>query len=243
MDVSDNPVQKLDSIAPYFKEDKAKNRRIFVGESLEIRIPKRFEIYGLLDITDKVRTLGIMDLIIDGKYEASLNILCPVVICPSEIDEMTIDGVPYLVLYLEHGDIFIDNDQVPQTNKAVYSVYVEFITRGKPLYTFHYRELALIFDRAKELTGSGIGVDRVLFELIVSHLARDKNDLFKQYRYTDMKDPPQFIPMRSVIYAPSNTTTRMVGSYSDDGTVAAAQTQTTTDQPFENIFRGIPQGL
>lgn len=238
-----DPVTRITDLDPYFKYDPKKRTYTFIGESLEVRIPKRFEVYGVLDITDSVTTLGIVDLIIDGKYEASLVILAEINIQPSDMSEMVFDGTPYLVLYLQKGDIFISNTQVPRNPGVIYATYVEFITRGKPIYTLDYDALALIFDRVKETTGESLGVDRVLYELIISHLARDADDLFQQYRHTDMKSPMQLIPLRSVTFAPTNTTTRIVGSYKDDGTVAALQTETKTDQPFENIFRGIPQDL
>ena len=103
--------------------------------------------------------------------------------------------------------------------------------------------MALVFDRVKPLTGKDLGVDRVLMELIIAHLARDPDDLFTQYRHTSMKHPMQMIPLRSVFHAPTNTTTRTIGSYAGDGMTAALQTTTRDDQPFENILRGIPQDL
>ena len=236
-------VTPITDLHPFLHYDPKTKSYTFTGNTLEVRIPKRFDVYGLQDVTDVVHTLGIMDLIIDGKWQCTLNILAQIYLEPSEISEMVIDQVPYLVLTLQKGDRLITSTQVPQNPNVTYGVYVEFITRGKPLYTLTYNNLPLIFDRVKELTGKGLGVDRVLFELIIAHLSRDPDDLFTQYRYTTMKLPSQLIPLRSVFHAPTNTTTRVVGSYAGDGTTAALQTRTTDHQPFEDILRGIPQDL
>lgn len=238
-----DPVEKITSLKPFLKRDDKKRTITFVGDTMELRIPKRFEVYGMLDTTDVVQTLGIMDVIIDGKYQCSLDILSKITIVPTSYDDMVINGTPYLVVYLEHGDVFIQNTQVAKDANVVYAVYVEFITRGKPLYTLGYDQLALIFDRVKQLTGGGIGVDRVLFELIVSHLARDASDLFKQYRYTLMEEPPVIIPLRSVSLAPTTTSSRVFGSYFDDGLTSSLITKNTEESPFENIIRGVPQDV
>lgn len=238
-----DPVEKITSLKPFLKRDDKKRTITFVGDTMELRIPKRFEVYGMLDTTDVVQTLGIMDVIIDGKYQCSLDILSKITIAPTSYDDMVINGTPYLVVYLEHGDVFIQNTQVAKDANVVYAVYVEFITRGKPLYTLGYDQLALIFDRVKQLTGGGIGVDRVLFELIVSHLARDASDLFKQYRYTLMEEPPVIIPLRSVSLAPTTTSSRVFGSYFDDGLTSSLITRNVEESPFENIIRGIPQDV
>ena len=237
------PVEKIKSLKPFTLRNDTKRTITFTGETMEVRIPKRFEVYGMLDITDVVQALGIMDIIIDGKYECSLNVLSKLTIVPSEMDDMVIDGVPYLVLYLQKGDIFIQNTQVTQDANAIYAVYVEFITRGKPLYTLGYDQLALVFDRVKQMTASSVGVDRVLFELIVSHLARDPKDLFRQYRYTVMDVPPTIIPLRSVSLAPTTTSSRVFGSYFDDGLTSSLITTNKENSPFENIIRGFPQDL
>lgn len=233
-------LEELTDLNPFFKHDKDKHVTYFTGDALNIRILKRFEVYNLLDITDVVQTLGVMELIIDGKYHASLNILAKIQIEPTEITEIQIGGVPYLSLSLKTGDKFIANTQVVQNASIQYAVYVEFFARGKPLHTMTYGELALVFDRVKQMTGQSLGVDRVLLETLVSHIARTQEDLFKQYRYTDMKEPMRLIPIRSVSFAPTSTSPRINGSYFDDGLTAALQNENTEHMPFEDLQRGFP---
>jgi len=233
-------VEHITNVDKFFRYDADNHCMIFVGESLELRVPKRFEVYGLLEVTETVTCVGVMDLIIDEKYQAGLNLLAKIEVAPREISEMVYDENAYLVMYLEHGDRFITHTQVVRDGSIVPSLYVEFITRGKTIYTLDYVKLALLFDRAKAMTGSGIGVDRVLFEMIVSHLARSQDDVFKQYRHTDMAKSMRLIRLRSVSYAPTSTTARLLGSYFDDGLTASLIHQVAHEQPFENLLRGLP---
>lgn len=233
-------LEEIKNPSRFFKYDPKKKTQTFIGDHLEVRVLKRFEVYDLLNVTDVVETIGIMELVIDGKYHASMNILAKISIHPTEIGEIQIDDVPYLSLYLKHGDLFIANTQVVQNASIQYAVYVEFIARGKPLHTMNYDELALVFDRVKQMTGSKLGVDRVLFETVVSHLARDQDDLFLQYRYTPMNRPMRLIPIRSVSYAPTSTSSRINGSYFDDGLTASLQNENREHMPFEDLMRGFP---
>lgn len=234
------PVEHITNIDPFFKYDPENHTMTFIGDTLECRIPKRFETYGMLEVTEKVTALAVMDLIINEKYQCGLNLLAKIEIAPSAIGEMVYDENAYQVLHLEHGDQFITHTQVVRDQSIIYALYVEFITRGKSIYTLDYVGLALLFDRVKQMTGSGIGVDRVLFEVIVSHLARDPDDIFKQYRYTDMVKPMHLIRLRSVSYAPTSTTARLLGSYFDEGLNSALVRDVEQEQPFENLLRGLP---
>ena len=234
------PVESIKDIDRFFKFDPDKHTMTFIGNSLELRIPKRFETYGMLEVTETVTALAVLDMIIDEKWQCGLNLPAKIEIAPSVIGEMVYEENAYQVLHLEHGDQFIKHTQVIKDQSIIYALYVEFITRGKTIYTLDYVGLALLFDRVKQMTGSGIGVDRVLFEVIVSHLARDPDDIFKQYRYTDMSKPMHLVRLRSVSYAPTSTTARMLGSYFDDGLNASLVHHEDKEQTFENILRGLP---
>ena len=235
-----HPVTPITSLKKYFKRDESKRTITFIGDSLQVRIPKRFQSYRMLEITDVIKALGIMDLVINDKYQCSLNILGRITIIPSRYEEIVLNDVPYLVAHLEHGDIFINDTNIAQEASVLYAVLCEFVSRGKPLYTFTYEEFALVFDRVKQFVGRGLGVERSVFELIIAHISRDKNDLFKQYRHTNLKNPPVYIDLNNVSLAPTTTSSRMVGAYFEDGLTASLITTSKEKAPFEEIMRGIP---
>jgi hypothetical protein len=235
-----DPVTKITDVSPYF-EKKPDGSMVFIGKTLEARIPRKFSRHGMLTIGDgSVSTLGVMDLIIDGKYQTGLNLLTIVTIEPSDISYMTYDGLEYVVLKLETNDTFLTSTRVIRSQKVVFVLWDEFITRGGAGYWFDYDALLKLFEHVQELTGGGIGVSRSAYEGVVAHIARVPGDLTKQYRRTDMSGPMKLIPLKSISLATTGTIARLNGSYfRDEGTVAALAHDVTQVQPFEQLMRGI----
>jgi hypothetical protein len=195
----------------------------------------------VLVIGDNVTTPGVMDMIIDDTYQTGLNLLASITITPSDMGNMSYDGVEYLVLRLKQGDVFMSSYRVIQDPNIVYVLWTEFVTNGGVPYWFTYDDFLKMFNHVRELTGSGIGVTRSVYEGIIAHIARDQDHLSTQYRQTDMKKPMRLVPLKSVSQAPTGTTARLNGAYfRDDGLTAALRYEVDQQQPFENILRGLP---
>ena len=107
-----NPLTHIKDIHPFIETDKKTGRVTFIGETLEIRIPHRYDVYDLLTIEDTVTTLAVFDMIIDGKWQTTMNLLASITIAPSDRGTMTYDGVPYLVLYLNKGDTLMQTSDL-----------------------------------------------------------------------------------------------------------------------------------
>ena len=236
-----HPLTKITDIDQYFRKDPKNFSMTFIGESLEVRIPQRFQTYGLLSIGDSTTTLGVMDLIIDDKYHAGLNILASITIEQSDISQMTYKNIDYIVLKLKTNDVFMTSYRVIQDPGVVYALWTDMITSGNIYYWFwEYSDLLKLFENARELTGQGIGVSRSVFEGIIAHLARDNRQQSLQYRLTDMKRPMKFVALNSVSGAPTSTIARLNGSYfRNEGLTSALRYQVDQPQPFENILRGL----
>jgi hypothetical protein len=237
-----HPLEPLTDFAQYLRKNTKDFSMTFLGESLELRIPLSFRSHGVLVISDTgVTTPGIMDMIIDDKYHVALNILGSITIVPTDISQMTYNGIEYLVLKLKKGDTFMTSYRVLQDQHIVYVLWTEWITAGKLGYWIDYKAALSIFENVVELTGSGIGVSRSVYEAIIAHLARDPNNPSVQYRRTDMTKPMRLVPLKSVSLAPSGTIARLNGSYfADDGLTSALRYQVDQKQPFENLLRGVP---
>jgi len=236
----DHPVQHIDDLSPYFEYDPKSFTMRFIGSTLEVRVCKRFETYGLLSVTDHVETLAFADLIIDEKYQKTLILPAKIQMEYTATANLTILNVPYLAVFLRHGQLFMTSTQMVKDANIVYALWVEFLTRGNMLYTLGYEDQAQLFDRAKSMCDMGLGVDHSILEMITAYLARDPDYVQKSYRLTAMDRPPQIVPLRSVSTAPDNTTARLLGSYHDEG-FNASLVQTVTDvKPFEQLMRGLP---
>lgn len=235
----DNPLQRINDVSAYFK-DKSDGSKVFIGESLELRIPRCFTKHNMLIIGDEIITLGIMDMIIDDKFHTGLNILGQITIKPSQIDQMTYQGIEYVVLHLKNGDTFMTSTTILQSQQVVYVLWVEFFTSGNLPYFINYEGALSIFKHVVEMTGSGIGVSRSVFEGIVAHIARDQDDISTKYRLTDMKKPMRLVALKSISMATENTSSKLIGAYfRDEGLTSALRREVDQQQPFENILRGI----
>lgn len=234
------PLQPVSDITPYFRKNETDFSMTFVGETLELRIPYKFASHGVLTISDTVTTPGIMDLIINNTYQAALNIIASITIVPSDMRKMTYQGIEYLVLELKHGDTFMTSYRVLQDQHLVYVLWTDFVTSGKTPYWISYEGMLRLFEHVYELTGSGIGVSRSVYEGIIAHIARSRDNVSTQYRLTDMSKPMRLVALSSVSQAPSGTLSRLNGAYfRDEGLTSALRHEVDQQQPFENILRGI----
>lgn len=237
-------LETITDVSGYFQKNPKDFSVSFIGESLELRIPLSFKKHGALTIDDTITTPGVLDMIIDDKYRVGLNLLAPITIEPSDISEMTYLGVEYLVLKLNKNDKFMTSYRVVQDPQIVYVLWDEWITKGGVAYWFSYDDLLKLFSHVRELTGSGIGVSRSVYEGIIAHLTRDRVKSSIQYRLTDMKKPMKLIALNSVSQAPKGTIARLNGSYfRDAGMTSALRYEIDEPQPFENILRGIPSNI
>lgn len=231
----------ITDVQAYFKTNPEDFSMTFMGESLELRIPRKFEQHGALLIGDTVTTLGVMDMIINDTYQVGLNLLASITIEPSDMGKMTYGGIEYVTLHLKKGDKFMTSYRVIQDTHVVYVIWTEFITNGNVPYWFDYDGLLKIFDHVRELTGAGIGVSRSVYEGIIAHISRDRDNLSKQYRLTEMRKPYRLVALKSVSQAPTGTIARLNGSYfTSDGLTSSLRYQVDQRQPFEDLLRGLP---
>lgn len=212
---------KIDSVKPYFQYDAASKCMIFTGDTLEVRVPARFAVYGLLDIGNTVTTLAIADLIINDQYQTGLVLMAKIEMEVSDMSTLTIGGVPYMVFHLKGGDRFIKHTEVIKNSGIVYAVFTEFLARGKIIYTINYDNITHLFDQIKHMNDSNLGVDHAVFEMIYSYLWRSTQNRSVQYRHTPMTDGGTMISLRNVADATSTTTSKLAGSYFDVGLTSA----------------------
>lgn len=238
-------LKPLTDISPYFRKDEKTFSMVFIGETLELRIPRKFASHGVLTIGEQVTTPGIFDMIIDDTYHAGLNLLASITIEPTDMGDMTYKGLNYLVLKLKKGDVFMTSYRVLQDQGLVYVLWTEFITNGGlPYFLSNYDDLLKLFDHVRELTGAGIGVSRSVYEGIIAHISRDATKIATQYRLTDMTKPMKLVALKSVSDAPTSTIARLNGSYfRNEGLTSALRHQVDEQQPFENILRGLSSAV
>jgi hypothetical protein len=228
---------KLDKIDQYFTYHPETNEMVFIGESLVVMIPRRYEVYDLLTLADTVKTLAVVDLVFDDTYRAGLLMLTTIEMEPDDVSTIMVGDLQYVRCTLSKGARFITNTERIADSSIVYAVWMEFITRGKLIFNIDYDQLATLFDQSKSMCDQNMNVDHVVFEIIYSHLCRDPDNLTIQYRYTDGNKPFRLIALRNVGYATVSTTSRLLGSYFGEALNASLLQTTTEHSEIEDLLR------
>lgn len=227
------------SINRYFTKDG--NRLIFIGDTLEVRIPKRFETHGVLEVGNQVRCPLIADLIFNNTERAALNIPTTVTTEPRAVSTMTYDGVEYLVMTYGKGDAFLPYTTVRRDGDLPYAMWVEFINNGGIPYWLSYDDRTWLFSRCADVSGYKIPANPAIIEMVQAHLHRLASNMSIPYRLTPATEPFVQIALKSVAWATDNATSRLIGSYHGDALDASLANPTTQSQRFEDILRGIPR--
>jgi len=220
----------------YFKIN-SKNEVIFIGEKLEVFIPERYKDKELMTVTSDISTIAIFHMVVDDKITVKYFLPAFIKIVPSSIDIVLIDEERYVKATLVKNDVWMANRELLRVEKVAYLIWNEFIYWGNIPKWMSYEDVLQLFQTLQDVTGLNFDVPSVVFQTIVSHLARSQKNLDEQYRLTDMKEPPQFIPLHSVAHAATSVTARIIGSYFDDSiNVSLLQDKGQTSE-LEDILR------
>lgn len=212
----------LSDIDQYFTLKKVGDieQMIFTGDKCSIYIPKRYEDNGVATFGDIVTTMGLFDIDVGG-CSCGLTIPCMIKLKPSEIHRVTIKNAQYIQGIFYKGDVFLLNTSLIEDSTLLYKMFTWFLSLGDMPPFVTYDKSAVLFDTPSKLAGVSFDINHSIMEMVFAHLYRDRDDLAKQYRYTDKTKPPKLINLRNVSYAPDSATGRLIGSYFQDGINAA----------------------
>lgn len=210
---------------------------IFTGDKLDILIPARYEDKGLTVIQADISTVGIFEIVINDTIRAGMFMPGFITIKPSGIDYITEGDDRYIKASLVKNDVFMVTTEVVKDESLSYKIWQEFVYLGAIPKWMSYTDVAKLFVTLQDITGIRFGVPLVVFEIIVSHLARTEDDIDLEYRLTDMSKPPKFIPLHTVSHAATSVTARIIGSYFKDALNVSMIQEHATQSDLEDILR------
>jgi len=217
--------------------------RLITTKGCKIQIPVRFEERNLASIGIETTIVGIYAIIVDDTFYAVSVVNAMMRIEPTSTNVINVLGDEYYEFVFEPGSTVISSLDLVMTDTLTYRIYDEIISKGRVPWYLGYTEMGKIFDTAKEHAGANIGANQEVTELIVSMISRDPNDRTKYYRQvvkdmTDLsKNPPAFIPLKSVQFGATNTTNKLAGAFFHDGLVSALVTPADRTERIESILR------
>lgn len=216
--------------------------RVITKTGCKIYIPIRYAERSLAYIANEIYILGIFAITVEDKYYGVSLINTMVPIEPVETNKISIDGDGYYEFVFAPGNTVFKTTNLVKTDALIYRIYDEFLAMGHIPWFIGYEELGKLFDSAKEFAGANVGTNPEVTQLIASILARDPKDRTKYYRTVVespedlLRKPPVFVPLKSVQYSATNTTTKLGGSYFQQGVISALIDPASRLEPIERLL-------
>lgn len=217
--------------------------KLITKEGCKIYIPQRYQEQNLAKVGSEVYTLAIFAIVVGDKYYGVSKAPSMTRLTPDTIRTVTIGEDEYLELVFEKGSVVMPNTNLVNDDTLLYYIYNEYFAKGKVPWYINYRDLGSLFEHAKDYTGTSLGANHVVTELITAAIARDNNDKTKFYRHVVdnvrqiHSKAPVIVPLKSVTYGASNTTAKLIGAYWDEGVTSALVNPSDKTEPIEEILR------
>jgi hypothetical protein len=212
-------------------------------KALRIYVPVRYAERGLAQIGLETYIVGIFPIVVGDEYFSVMMVNAMMRIEPTSTVKTVILEEEYYEFTFAAGAVVVPSMNLVKNDQLVYKIYDEILSKGRVPWYMSYNLLSKIFDTAKSHAGANIGQNQEVTELIVSLIARDPNDRARYYRQIVksqedmMSNPPDFVPLRSVTYAATNTTTKLGGSYFREGVVSALNSPADRVESIEELLR------
>ncbi len=223
-------------VAKKFSQKDKDGPVIFEGDLCEVSILKKFEQYGCLFVQESVKTLGVFDMVVDGA-QSGMFLVSHIEMFPSDVVNDNSNDRPMVKLIFKKGDTFMKTTNVVVDSKLAFIVWMEYIKFANTLKAISYEQQAFIFDKMCKTSGIGFPVDHATYEAIFAHLTRDPYDFSIAHRNGKMDGDFRRIPLNEVAHAATSTTSRIVGSYFNEGVNASLVNANDDVSPIENILR------
>ena len=237
-----NPALKRDPLRVRSALQELPDGRVVAKEQVKIYVPYRYIERDLAIIGVENHILGIHAIVVGECYAVTL-VDAMVPIEPSQTNKVKMAGDDFLEFVFDAGSTVFKSLNLVCVDTLTYRIYDEIFAKGNIPWYLGYEELARIFDTAKKHADANIGMEQEVTQLIVSLIARSREDRTKYYRTvvqsTDdlINNPPAFVPLMSVRYSATNTLTKLGGSYFGQGVVSALINPSERTERIENLLR------
>lgn len=239
MDIS-KLVRNPAAIKSILFDDNGRSNSLIAKENCIIHFPKRYLDIGLGYVGVENSTHSIFAIIDEhNNYSVSLvNAMMKVE--PYKTQYVSINGVEYVNFYFEAGSVITNNLNLVKKDTLIYNVANEFIIQGKFPWFLNYDDKGKLFDTAKDFADSNVGSLPEIVELYASISSRDPRDKTKYYRKVineGFKASPANIGLKQVVWAATNTVSKITGNYFTDGVVSAIVNPSDETQNIETLLR------
>lgn len=236
-----------EKIVSQFTQETINGFKVFKTKNgCKIHIPSVYQDAELAIIGEDIKIIGVHAVIVDDLYFSVNNTLGLMEITPTTTTTVSIDEKNYLEFEFAPGSVVYNNVNIVQVGTLIYRFYKNLIAMGNvPWYLKQDADtLPFIFNTALLHGGADLKMNSAALELLVSHMARNPNDLAEFYRHyvndQNVKEInlPEYIAMMNVAYGTTNTTAKLAGNLFGDAITSALVTPSKENESIETILRG-----
>lgn len=210
----------------------------------KILVPARYIEQGLGVLEPEVYVIAIMLVVMEDSYYTVVNAPAMMRLTPTDINHVTIGDVEYVELIFPKGAVVCPQLNLVMRNEMVYYVYNELTSKGNYGFWFEEDDMAMPFENAEEFCGVKVGSNHAIMQMVCSSCTRLEGDKSIQFRHA-VKTPADeqklkftIIPLRSIIWGPTNTFARAIGPYFKEGLTTALVNPSTKSETIEETLRG-----
>lgn len=222
---------------------KLDDHSVIAREGCKVFIPQRYVNKGLAGVGETVWSVGEFVMTTDSGYYCAMLVPGIITLTPTEVRQVKLDGNAYYELAFAAGSTVIESTWIPKSDTCIPPLFNELVINGNIPYGFSLFDLMKCFHLAPKYAGFKMGANPQVFETIINIIARDPDDLNKQYRGVPMaladvyKKPPTIVGLRNPAVTSTNTVAKLIGSYFQDGIVSSLINPSDRVEGVEALLR------
>lgn len=209
---------------------------------VKIYVPERYAEKQLAVVGSETFILGIHAITTGDEYYAVSRIDAMMRICPTAINTVKFDQDTYLEFVFDAGAVVLATTGLVMTDTLVYQIFDEHISKGNVPWAIAYDDLARLFESSDKHAGVHLANQHSILAMIAASITRQKANRAQYYRHglTTESDKQTVervvIPLRSVTYGATNTTSKLVGAYWNDGLTSALVNPAEKQEKIEELL-------
>jgi hypothetical protein len=218
---------------------------IIAVKPVKIYIPHHYMGTELADISEVIKFVAIYGMVTDDGFYAPSLACANFESAPSRMNIITIGKSKFIEFSYDAGDMVMVSRFLVRIQTLVFRIFEDFIDKGRVPWYLNYDDLGNLFSTAELHGGANLKAVRSLLELLAVIISRDPDDRTKFYRQSktlsDNEVPlrrPLYIPLSNPTFGATNTATRIIGNYLNDGITGALNHKSKRHEVIEDILRG-----
>lgn len=196
-----------------------KGSEIITQEKCIIEFPDWYLDKNLAIFGETSKVYGVFAIIMGDNYTTSI-IPTLLDIRPIMIKKIKREDGDYTQLFFNKGDTIVQNTKVVMKDVLGYSLFESFYMYAKVPWFINYEDGVRILDNMPKYGGSGVGVNNIANELMISFLTRLKTNK-NQFHRLHLDKEYTFIDLMDVFYGVKTVTNKIAGNYFKDSLTSA----------------------